>query len=240
MLFAAMAVSATFLSEPALARDTPQYDSKYYDMRDDAINPSMDDPWEHFNQHIFTFNVFFDRHIFKPFIQAYDKIPAPVRHRFSDFLTNLSEPLNCLHGILQLKPNVAFTSFWRFVLNTTFGLGGINDFARDSANLYNMDQNLGKTLGWWGVGAGPYVVLPILGPSSVRDTTGKVGDWFLDPVGWYEDTWTSVAQAAADGIDTRDQKSGVIDHLYYQSLDPYVATRSAYRQHETFEAQSKK
>jgi len=239
VLTAILLSTATFICDPALAKTSKTDSSKYYDVRGAAVSPDVNDPWEGFNQPIFSFNLAFDKHIFKPFISAYDQIPSPVRHSFSNFLSNLSEPLNFIHGIFQLKPNVAFTSMWRFILNSTFGLGGLHDFAREEAGLRNMDQNLGKTLGYWGVGAGPYVVLPILGPSSVRDTTGRVGDWFGDPVGWEETIWLSLGQAAANGIDTRDQKAGLIDHLYYQSLDPYIATRSVYRQHEEFESKSK-
>ena len=236
-------LSMVALSQPALAAKSKHPsdtdDSKYYNLKDAQALEGSEDPWEGFNRPVFDFNLFVDRNIEKPFISAYDVIPAPARHRFGDFLSNLGEPLNFVHGMLQLNPKVAFTSMWRFILNTTFGLGGLRDFAREDAGLHKMDENLGKTLGVWGAPTGPYVVLPIFGPSSVRDTTGKVGDWFLDPVGWEETTWASAGQAVADGVDARDSNAGVIEHLYYQSLDPYVATRSAYRQHELFKAGSK-
>lgn len=193
-----------------------------------------DDPWENVNHGIFDFNLCFDRNVAKPVASAYHVLPAFVRHSVGNVITNLSEPLNTIHGVLQLNPKVAFTSLWRFILNTTVGFAGIRDFAGEQG-LHNMDQNLGKTLGRWGVGAGPYVVLPLLGPSSVRDTTGKVGDWFLSPVGWVTTTWEDVGLTAADSVNTRDSKSGTINYIYYQSINPYVAARSAYRQHEAFE-----
>lgn len=247
LLLAAAAISLTLSCETALAKPAKAKAAKspdYYDIKDTENVAIINDPWESFNQPIFKFNVAFDRYLFKPFISAYDVIPKEVRSGIGNILSNLTEPLNVIHGVLQLKPNVAFTSFWRFVLNSSFGLGGWRDFARDDAGLKYMGQNLGKTLGYYGVPAGPYVVLPILGPSSVRDTTGRVGDWFADPVTWVEQDvtdsgWTSVAHAAIRGIDARDKNSGVIEHLYYESLDPYAATRSAYRQHEKFAEHSK-
>jgi len=235
-----LATSAAALCQPAFADDANNLSdddsSKYYDLRDAERTRENNDPWEGFNRPVFDFNLFVDRNIEKPFISAYDVIPAQARHSFGNFLSNLGEPLNFIHGVLQLDPNAAFTSFWRFILNTTFGLGGLRDFAREEAGLHHFDENMGKTLGTWGAPTGPYVVLPILGPSSVRDTTGKVVDWFADPVGWQENTWQSIGQAVADGIDARDSEAGIIEHLYYQSLDPYVATRSAYQQHELFKA----
>ena len=235
-----LALTTAGLCQPAFAVESKKKasgdNSKYYDIKQTESAGNSDDPWEGFNRPIFTFNLFFDKNFAKPFISAYDIIPAPARHRFSDFLSNLGEPLNFIHGVLQLNPKAAFTSMWRFILNTTFGLGGMRDFAREDAGLHKYDENLGKTLGYWGVPTGPYLVLPIMGPSSVRDTTGKAGDWFADPIGWDMNIWWSASQAAADGIDTRDSEAGVVEHLYYQSLDPYVATRSAYRQHEAFKA----
>jgi phospholipid-binding lipoprotein MlaA len=204
----------------------------------EAVDVKADDPWDSVNHPLFDFNLAFDRYLAKPVQSAYHVLPFSVRHSVSNVLTNLSEPLNTVHGVIQLNPKITFTSFWRFILNTTFGFGGLRDFAGEQG-LHNMDQNLGKTMGRWGVGAGPYVVLPVLGPSSARDTVGKVGDFFIDPVGWKFTLTEDLAQGVADGIDTRDRQDGIIDQLYYQSLDPYVATRSAFRQHEAFEVLKK-
>jgi len=205
----------------------------------DAVNSQNDDPWQAVNHPLFDFNLAFDRNLAKPVQSAYHVLPTVVRHSVTNVLTNLSEPLNAVHGLLQLNPKIAFTSTWRFILNTTFGLAGLRDFAGEQAGLHNMDQNLGKTLGRWGVAAGPYVVLPVLGPSSVRDTVGKAGDFFIDPVGWNFTYTDDVIQSVAEGIDERDRQDAVINQLYYQSLDPYIATRSAYRQHEAFDVLKK-
>ena len=238
LLFIVPALLLSVTCQPAFAKKVKSQDSNkgYYELKSEPSD--VDDPWESFNHPIFDFNVAFDRHVFKPIIELYDNVPHGIRHSISNFLNNLSEPLNAVHGILQLNPKVTFTSVWRFILNSTFGLGGINDFAKENAGLRPMEQNLGKTFGHWGVPTGPYIVLPIIGPSSARDTTGKAGDWFADPVGYVDTTWDEVGRTVADGIDTRDTKAAVVEHLYYDSLDPYTATRSAFRQHETFEGNS--
>jgi len=210
----------------------------YYDIKDEASTVDLNDPWEGFNQPIFKFNLGFDKYVAKPFISAYDVIPRQGRRSIANVLSNLYEPLNVLHGLLQLNPKITFTSLWRFLLNSTFGLGGLDDFAARHAHLPGMPQSMGKTLGRWGLPAGPYLVLPILGPSSVRDGSGRVADWFADPLNWHDQTWINVTRGVASGISTRDAQSQAVELLYYESLDPYAATRAAYRQRETFDETS--
>ncbi|MEI6730811.1 MAG: VacJ family lipoprotein [Pseudomonadota bacterium] len=193
-----------------------------------------EDSLESFNRTIFDFNLFADKHVIRPVAQAYHELPGAVRYGIGNELTNLSEPLNALHGALQLNSKIFFTSFWRFVLNTTYGLGGLRDFAGENG-LHNTEQNLGKTLGRWGIGSGTYIVLPILGPSSLRDTLGKGGDYFLDPVSYAFTFPENAGISVMDGIATRDRQTKIIDQFYYKSLDPYTATRSAYIQNTQFE-----
>ncbi len=205
-----------------------------------ATKPNVDDPFEAHdpikpvNEQIFAFNIAADRWVIKPFASAYHELPGWSREGIDNFLTNLSEPGNTVNGVLQLNPKIAFTSFWRFALNSTFGFAGIRDFAGENG-LKNQDTDFGKTLGSYGIADGAYVVLPLAGPSTVRDTTGKVVDWFIDPVGWFMNTPETIVQIAADGIDTRDEQAALINQLYYQSLEPYSATRAAYLQHEAFQ-----
>jgi phospholipid-binding lipoprotein MlaA len=172
--------------------------------------------------------------VIKPLATAYHYIPGWGRSGISNFLTNLSEPSNVINGVLQLDPNITFTSFWRFALNSTFGLGGLRDFAGENGLKYQY-QDFGKTLGRYGIVDGAYVVLPLAGPSTVRDTSGKAVDWFIDPVGWFLNTPETIAQICADGITTRDEQSAIIEQLYYQSLEPYSATRAAYLQRQAFQ-----
>ncbi len=196
------------------------------------------DPIKPVNQEIFSFNLVADRWVVKPVATAYHQIPGWMRLGIGNFLTNLSEPSNVVNGLLQLDPKITFTSFWRFVSNSTVGFAGLRDFAGENG-LHYQDTDFGKTLGRYGVGDGAYVVLPLAGPSTVRDTTGQVVDWFIDPVGWFLTTPETIGQIVADGISTRDEEATLIDQLYYKSIDPYAATRAAYLQHQAFTTRGK-
>ena len=204
-----------------------------------ASNPDADpfelqDPIQPVNSAVFDFNLSADQYVIKPVTDGYHYLPEWSRYAISNFVTNLSEPSNFVNGVLQADPNIAFTSIWRFILNSTFGFAGLRDFAAENGLKYQ-NTNFGKTLGVYGFSDGAYVVLPLAGPSTVRDTAGTVVDWFIDPLGWYLTTPEIVAQTAVDGITTRDENDSIIDQLYYRSLDPYSATRAAYLQHQAFE-----
>ena len=191
------------------------------------------DPIKPFNQTIFDFNIGTDTRIIKPVAQTYHHVPDVARETVSNFLSNLGEPANFINGMLQIDPQIAFTAFWRFTLNTTYGFAGLRDFAGENG-LKSKDTNFGKTLGVYGFDDGAYIVLPIVGPSTVRDTAGKAVDWALDPVDLVFTLPESLAQTVADGISSRDENAAIINQLYYDSLDPYSATRAAYLQHQAF------
>lgn len=223
-------------SAQAVGNSFPTADNQLEDESADGTPPN--DPLESFNRPVFHFNVALDKYAMRPVANTYHELPQIVRLSVSNELTNISEPLNMVHGVLRLNPRVFFTSFWRFVLNTTVGLGGLRDFAGENG-LHNMDQSLDNTLGRWGISTGPYLVLPLLGPSSIRGAVGTGGDFFLDPVSYFL-TWPEVfGIGAVRGISERDSKRKIIDQLYYESLDPYVALRSVYLQHEQFNATKK-
>lgn len=132
----------------------------------------VQDPWEGFNRSIFAFNETFDRYAFKPVAQAYRKVmPELAVRAVSNFFANLGEPLNLINNLLQGKPEDALTSGGRFVFNTTFGLAGLIDVAT-TFELPEQSEDFGQTLGYWGAGSGPFLMLPFLGPSTVRDITG--------------------------------------------------------------------
>ena len=207
------------------------------DIQTDAKGDPFDacDPGSAVNRQVFEFNLFTDYNVIGPVTHFYHReMPKDGRDAVDHFLTNLSEPANMVNSTLQGDMQSAGTTLWRFLLNSTFGFAGLRDFAGENGLKYN-EQNFGMTLGSYGVADGAYVVLPIAGPSSVRDTTGRVVDWFLDPVGWYLSTPQSLIQGVATGLDDRDRNNGVIDQFYYRSLDPYSATRAAYLQHQAFQ-----
>ena len=204
-----------------------------------ACNPKdSDDPFDAqdqfkpVNEQIFAFNLKADKYVIKPVIETYQELPEWSRAGFSNFFTNLSEPENTVNGLLQLDPKIAFTSFWRFTLNSTFGFAGFRDFAAENGLAYQ-DTDFGKTLGRYGVPNGPYIVLPLAGPSTVRDTAGMIVDGIVDPVGRVLNTPESIAQTLGEAVTTRDEISEVINKVYYESIDPYSATRAMYLQHST-------
>lgn len=195
-------------------------------------DPAENDPLESMNRNIFAFNEVADEFVIEPVAKGYRYVtPDELRSRIGNVSDNLLEPLSMVNSFLQGDFQGGMTNFWRFVLNTTVGVGGMNDVAA-TAGLKPRREDFGQTLAVWGVGEGPYVVLPILGPSSLRDTGGLAADWFLDPMHYaIDDTTTEVTIAIARGIIVRERLINVMDDVQETSLDPYVTLRSMYRQH---------
>ncbi len=134
------------------------------------------DPREGFNRGVYAFNAEFDERILLPIAEAYRKrVPEPIRRRVTNFFDSLAEIRNATNGLLQARPEVASRALIRFAVNSTLGLFGLFDVA-GAAGLTEQDEDFGQTLGWWGVPAGPYLVLPILGRSSLRDAFGLAAD----------------------------------------------------------------
>jgi phospholipid-binding lipoprotein MlaA len=134
------------------------------------------DPWEGMNRGIYRFNANFDRYLFLPALRGYRfVVPSIVRRGFSNFFSNLGEITTFGNSVLQLSPRKSAGTLGRFVVNTTVGIGGVFDPAW-RFGLFRYDEDFGQTLGHYGLGPGPYLVLPILGPSSLRDTFGIMVD----------------------------------------------------------------
>ncbi len=192
------------------------------------------DPLEGINRGIYKFNDVTDRALFKPVAKAYKTVaPTPVRKGFNNFFNNLGSITTVLNDLLQLKFANAFTDAGRFIINSTFGLAGFIDWA-GMDGVPNHKEDFGQTLGHWGVGNGAYLVLPFLGASSVRDTTGLVFDAVTtDPI-----TYThNIGQVrlhnqlrAAQFIDRRTELLDAKDFIDNASLDPYAFYRDAYLQ----------
>ena len=135
------------------------------------------DPWEPMNRRIYNFNAIFDNVIFLPVVSAYEFVlPVFVQKGITNFFNNLTEVTNLTNSLLQFKFVKAVNTFGRICINTTVGLGGLIDVATLNDGITREDEDFGQTLGFYGLGPGPYLVLPILGPSNVRDTTGLVVD----------------------------------------------------------------
>ena len=151
------------------------------------------DPWQGFNRAVFEFNETLDQYVAKPVAQGYQAVtPQFVDTGISNFFSNLEDVLIIANDILQLKPMQALSDTGRFLVNSTIGIFGFFDVA-SHIGLEKHNEDLGQTLGYWGVGAGPYVMLPVLGPSNLRDAFGLAGDT-LSGLGY-----TNIAETTISG-----------------------------------------
>lgn len=192
------------------------------------------DPIEPFNRAIFDFNLVVDDVLIRPAAIAYrDVLPQPARDGVHNALENLRAPIVLANDVLQAEPERAGTTVLRFLINSTFGILGIFDVARD-AGYPAHSEDFGQTFASWGIGEGPYLVLPILGPSNPRDATGFATEWYVDPWNrWMDNTgrdWVIWTRTGLTGIDARSRNIDTIDELKKTSIDFYAAVRSLYRQ----------
>ena len=175
------------------------------------------DPLEPLNKRIYAFNRIFDDYVFLPGLKAYRFIfPEFVRNRFQDFWANIGEIPNIYNSLLQLKIERTAVSSWRLIVNTTVGIGGLWDPATKWLKIERANEDFGQTLGHWGVGPGPYLVLPIFGPSNLRDTTGLVGDYFAEK----EIDFLGVREAQSRN-DTGGWTLKIFDALNQRDITPF-------------------
>lgn len=187
------------------------------------------DPFEPANRAIFTFNDALDTHIAQPIAKGYQKVtPQPMRQAISNFFSNLGDISNFANDLLQLKITDATEDLMRLAMNTTFGLGGLIDFATP-AGLPKHHQDFGLTMGHYGVPAGPYLVLPVFGPSSVRDGIGMGVDVKFNLLNYIEPAVRN-PMYIAQFVSTRADLLGATDLLQQAALDKYSFVRDAYTQ----------
>ena len=205
-----------------------------YEPRIDPSVTVMPDRIENVNRFTFKINDYIDRYSLQPIARGYrDITPAPVRNSVNNFLINLKTPNTMANHLLQGNVDGFDNDVIRFVLNTTVGVVGLFDVADDNGFKYQ-PEDFGQTLGVWGVPNVTYLVLPIFGPSSLRDLTGIAVDSFTDPLRIYfyntnQEGWDDV-RLGVTLLATREQLLGAIDDLRKNSFDYYAATRSAYTQ----------
>lgn len=192
------------------------------------------DPFEPANRQVYAFNQAVDRTTLKPVAKAYvNHTPKWIRTSVGHFFNNLDTPITIVNQLLQGKLKAAGQDTLRFALNTTLGLGGFFDPASD-ASLPRHDEDLGQTLGKWGVPPGPYLMLPLLGPSHLRDVPSQVANRFLEPFYWYDygsERWISLALSLVD------LRAGLLplDATLERTYDPYAFIRDAYSQRRLFQ-----
>lgn len=189
------------------------------------------DPFEGYNRAMFAFNKAVDKAVFKPVARAYQAVlPGPVNTGVTNFFSNLNDVVVLVNSLLQLKFHDAAANSSRIVFNTTFGVLGLIDVA-SHMELPKQYKDFGQTLGIWGFSEGYFIVLPLLGPSTVRDTFGLVGNFYVNPITWATDS--STVQWSLWGLDLIDRRADLlrIERAFAGAqIDPYSFQRSAYLQ----------
>ena len=198
------------------------------------------DPLERLNRRFFRSNQKFDRALFRPAAMGYSRaVPRPVRSGLRNIFSNLSEPIVFLNYLLQLKPGKAAETAVRFAINSTIGLGGALDLAKEpSIRLPHRPNGLGNTLGYYGVKPGPYLFLPFVGPTTLRDLLGGVGDSAVLPnaVGTpFDRVEYQIPKGVITGLDARAEAEDELTTLFAGAVDPYATLRSVFLQNRAGE-----
>lgn len=191
--------------------------------------PQPKDPFESFNRGVYAFNDTVDRAVVKPVAQGYNKVvPSPVKTMVSNFFSNLGDVVVTANDILQLKFKQAASDGARVVFNSTFGLFGLINI---TDRLEKHNEDFGQTLGYWGVPSGPYLILPILGPSSIRDGTGRYADSYFSVISNTKHVPTRNSAWVVEGLDTRASLLEQEKLLDDAVIDRYSFMRDAYLMH---------
>ena len=191
------------------------------------------DPLEKMNRATYRFNDFFDRHLARPVARGYRTVmPEFARRGIGNFFANLGYPTVVVNDILQFKLKDAAKDTTRFIVNTTLGVGGLVDPAT-KMGLVAHNEDFGQTLGHWGVRPGPYLVLPILGPSDLRDAPGRVVDHYTHPVSYLEERRVRYLLTGIELVDTRAELLAA-DEAIDLAFDPYALVRNAYLQRRDY------
>jgi phospholipid-binding lipoprotein MlaA len=225
-VFLAGCATAPVRQEPEIPAKRPVSD---YVKPDETSAVDAYDPWEGMNRRIYNFNAIFDNYVFLPVVNAYEFVlPTFVRKGITNFFNNLMEVPILMNSLLQFKVEKAVNTFGRIMINTTVGLGGLIDVATLNDGIQREDEDFGQTLGFYGLGPGPYLVLPILGPSDLRDTAGLVVDTAvyslmvgelidLTGLGSPEDDILNYSLSAIYAIDKRSNEP----FRYYKTGSPF-------------------
>jgi phospholipid-binding lipoprotein MlaA len=223
---------------PDLLEDDPYFDERRRILNDPIFEddftfnkrPEVNDPLEPLNRAIFIFNdkVYF--WVLKPTKNAYAAVvPRDIRSSLGNAFANIGAPVRFINSLLQGKIEDAGIELSRFLINSTLGVLGLGDPASRDFDIEPRTADFGQTLGIWGVGEGVFICLPFLGPSTVRDSFGFVGDVYLHPVPYLSDSFTfDMAYLAVSRVNLMSITPDVYEELKRLSLDPYVAARQAF------------
>jgi phospholipid-binding lipoprotein MlaA len=212
-----------------------EYDDEYDDedeYADDEDVQLIPDPWIEMNQGLYVFNDRLYFWLLKPVSRGYGFIiPEELRQAIRNAFYNIRFPVRFINCLLQGKFRKSGYEFGQFFINSTAGCLGLLNPSANYPHLQPSKEDLGQTFAVWGFGSGAYVMLPFLGPSSLRDGLGRVGDTFLDPIWWLvEDFWVSVAIRAGEAVNDTSLRIGEYEALKDAALDPYIMIRNAWVQ----------
>jgi len=212
--------------------DEDEYDEDEDDEYADDDVVLISDPLIQANTDMYNLNDTLYFWVLKPLARGYGFIiPKELRTAVVNVFYNIRFPVRFLNSLFQGKGQKASYEFGRFFINTTVGFLGIANVAANYPHLQPSKEDLGQTFAVWGIGNGAYIMLPFLGPSSVRDGLGRVGDTFLDPIWWlFDDFWTSIAIRAGEAVNETSLRIGEYEALKEAALDPYVMIRNAWVQ----------
>ncbi len=188
------------------------------------------DPWEGYNRRVYVFNDTLDRKIIKPVARTYsDYTPKPVKTGITNVFSNANDPFVTLNALLQGKFRQAGSDLGRFLVNSTVGVGGLVDWA-SGWGMPKHQEDFGQTLGYWGVRQGPYVMLPILGASTLRDTGGFLVDTAANPVFYFAPAAATIPSGGVNAVDQRANLLKTDNVVQEAALDRYQFVREAYLQ----------
>ena len=191
-----------------------------------------EDPWEGFNEKMFNFNrEVLDRFLLKPIATGWDFVfPDLVQRGFRNMFDNLRVVRRVVNNTLQLKLAGAGTELARFTINSTIGLAGFFDIAKDGFGIEQKDEDTGQTFGTWGMGPGPYLVLPFLPPLTVRDGIGYAFDGAMFPASYFLPWWSALAGTVTETVNERSLNLDRFERVTESTVDLYGAVRNAYLQ----------
>ena len=193
------------------------------------------DPWQAVNRPVFAVNDTFDKMLFKPLAKGYANLaPEPVQNAVTNFFSNLNEIDNAINNLFQGKPVQFATSIGRLAINSTVGLGGLFDVA-SYAGLKHAPEDLGQTFGTLGASAGPYIVLPLLGSSSIRDLPGRVLSMYINPLAWLDDVSFRNIMVGVNAVDSRANLLAKEDIASEISNDKYTLYRNSFLEERDFQ-----
>ena len=214
------------------AAGASQNDEEMFEYDEDEEQFTVSDPLEPVNRGIFWFNDKLYFYLLKPVARGYRwAVPEPWRFAVQNVFSNLASPVRIINAGLQGKFSTAGNEITRFFINTTLGIGGLFDTARENFLIRKHDEDTGQTLGHYGIGPGFYLVLPILGPSDLRDAVGLFADARMNIVYYLFDGWTYYEVRAYEKINDLSLTLGTYESIKKEALDPYLFIRDAYIQY---------